>query len=148
MVLRDFWHYLLIDLLTVILKNRDLRYDYTIFSPISGHRWCKKSCPLIGGVRLLESLLISVLISRIKHFSTSIRCSWVVSGWQSHLRLWKERNDVNLTQNNTVILVIYRFYGQEKLVNWLIKKIEAVKKEVECKGSKTVQFCHFLYTSF
>ena len=26
------------------------------------------------------------------------------------------------------IPVIYRFYGQEKLVNWLIKKTEAVKK--------------------
>ena len=25
-----------------------------------------------------------------------------------------------------IITVIYRFYGQEKLVNWLIKKIEAV----------------------
>ena len=29
------------------------------------------------------------------------------------------------------IPVIYRFYGQEKLVNWLIKKTEAVKKELK-----------------
>ena len=28
----------------------------------------KKDCPLIGGVRLLESFLISVLISRTKYF--------------------------------------------------------------------------------
>ena len=50
-----------------------------------------------------------------------------------------ETNDVNLTLNNTVfpvIPVIYCFYGQEKLVNWLIKKIEAVKKELECKVYK------------
>ena len=50
---------------------------YTVFSPISGHRWCKKYCPLIGGASLLESFSISVLTSRIKHFSISIRCSWV-----------------------------------------------------------------------
>ena len=37
------------------------------------------------------------------------------------------------------IPVIYRFYGQEKLVNWLIKKIEAVKKELECKVSKCLK---------
>ena len=37
------------------------------------------------------------------------------------------------------IPVIYRFYGQEKLVNWLIKKIETVKKEVECKVSKCLK---------
>ena len=30
------------------------------------------------------------------------------------------------------IPVIFCFYGQEKLINWLIKKIEAVKKELEC----------------
>ena len=33
------------------------------------------------------------------------------------------------------IPVIYRFYVQEKLVNWLIKKIEALKKEPEYKVS-------------
>ena len=37
------------------------------------------------------------------------------------------------------IPVIYRFYGQEKLVNWLIKKIQAVKKELECKVSKCLK---------
>ena len=31
------------------------------------------------------------------------------------------------------IPVIYRFYGQEKLVNWLIKKIEAVKRSLNAK---------------
>ena len=35
------------------------------------------------------------------------------------------------------IPVIYHFYGQEKLVNWLIKKIVAVKKVLECKVSKS-----------
>ena len=34
---------------------------------------------------------------------------------------------------------IYRFYGQEKLVDWLIKKIEAVKKKLECKVSKCLK---------
>ena len=34
------------------------------------------------------------------------------------------------------ISVIYRFYDQENLVNRLIKKIEAVKAELECKISK------------
>ena len=47
-------------------------------------------------------------------------------------------------QNNTVFPTKYQdqqisktitrtFYGQEKLVNRLIKKIEAVKNELECK---------------
>ena len=33
----------------------------------------------------------------------------------------------------------YHFYGQEKLVNWLIEKIEAVKKEPERKVSKCLK---------
>ena len=37
------------------------------------------------------------------------------------------------------IPVIYRFYGQEKLTNWSVKKIEAVKKEPECKVSKCLK---------
>ena len=37
------------------------------------------------------------------------------------------------------IPVIYCFYGQEKLVNWLIMKTEAVKKEPECKVSKCLK---------
>ena len=37
------------------------------------------------------------------------------------------------------ITVIYGFYGQEKLVIWLIKKIEAVKKELECKVCKCLK---------
>ena len=31
------------------------------------------------------------------------------------------------------IQVKYRFYGQEKIVQWLTKKLEAAKKELECK---------------
>ena len=45
-------------------------------------------------------------------------------------------------QNNTLFPVIpvnYRFYGQENLVNWLIKKTEAVKKELEYKVSKCLK---------
>ena len=38
-------------------------------------------------------------------------------------------------QNNTIFPVIYRFYGQEKLVNWLTIKNEAVKKDLGCKVS-------------
>ena len=37
------------------------------------------------------------------------------------------------------IPVIYRFHGKEKLVNWLIKKIEAIKMELECKVSKCLK---------
>ena len=37
------------------------------------------------------------------------------------------------------IPIIYCFYGQEKLVNWFIKKIEALKKELECKVSKCLK---------
>ena len=37
------------------------------------------------------------------------------------------------------IPVTSRFYGQEKLVNWLIKKIQAVNKELECKVSKCLK---------
>ena len=62
----------------LVCKNKfDVNTRSTVFSPISGHRWSKKNYPLIGGVRLLESFSISVLILRIKHFSISIRCSWV-----------------------------------------------------------------------
>ena len=42
-------------------------------------------------------------------------------------------------QNNTAFPVIYRFQGHEKLVNWLIKKIEVVEKELECKVSKCLK---------
>ena len=35
----------------------------TVPSPISGHRWWKDICPLIRGVRFLESLTILVLFS-------------------------------------------------------------------------------------
>ena len=38
-----------------------------------------------------------------------------------------------------LIPVIYRFCGQEQLVNWLIKKIYAVKKKLECKVSKCLK---------
>ena len=41
----------------------------TVFFPIIRHCWCKKNCSLIGGVPLLESFLMPVLLSRIKHFS-------------------------------------------------------------------------------
>ena len=37
------------------------------------------------------------------------------------------------------IPVAYRFNGQEKLVKWLIKKIEAVRKEFDCKVSKCLK---------
>ena len=37
------------------------------------------------------------------------------------------------------IPVIYRFYDQKKLMNWSIKKIEAVKKELECKVAKCLK---------
>ena len=37
------------------------------------------------------------------------------------------------------IPVISHFYSQEEIVNWLIKKIEAVKKEFECKVSKCLK---------
>ena len=35
--------------------------------------------------------------------------------------------------------VIYRFYVQERLVNRLIKRIEVVEKELECKVSKCLK---------
>ena len=34
------------------------------------------------------------------------------------------------------IPVKYRYYGQEKVIQWLAKKLETVKKELECKISK------------
>ena len=122
-------------ILLKIIEILDLKWMFTVFSPISGRCWCKKNCPLhcekyrnftwfpgvkilrksavsaqfrvirlklcgncafpenlhtrksgeimlffavlIGGVRLLESFSISVLIWRIKHFSISMSCSWV-----------------------------------------------------------------------
>ena len=36
------------------------------------------------------------------------------------------------------IPVKYRFYGQEKIVQWLTKKLETVKK-LECKISKCLK---------
>ena len=35
--------------------------------------------------------------------------------------------------------VEYRYSGQEKLIQWLAKKLEAVKKELECKISKCLK---------
>ena len=37
------------------------------------------------------------------------------------------------------IPVKYWYYGQEKLIQWLAKKLEAVKKELECKISKCLK---------
>ena len=37
------------------------------------------------------------------------------------------------------IPVAYRFNGLEKLVKWLIKKIEAARKEFDCKVSKCLK---------
>ena len=34
------------------------------------------------------------------------------------------------------IPVKYRLYGQEKILQWLTKKLEAVKKELQCKISE------------
>ena len=34
------------------------------------------------------------------------------------------------------IPVIYHFYGQEKLVNLAIRKLEAVKRQLDCQVSK------------
>ena len=37
------------------------------------------------------------------------------------------------------ISVVYRFNGPETLVKWLIKKKEAVRKELDCKVSKCLK---------
>ena len=37
------------------------------------------------------------------------------------------------------IPVKYRFHGQEKIVQWLTKKLETVKKDLECKISKCLK---------
>ena len=37
------------------------------------------------------------------------------------------------------IPVKYRYYGQEKLIQWSTKKLEEVKKELECKISKCLK---------
>ena len=37
------------------------------------------------------------------------------------------------------IPVKYWYYDQEKLIQWLAKKLEAVKKELECKISKCLK---------
>ena len=56
-----------------ILPVTDVQYSLQLADTVGA----KENCPLIGGVRLLKSFLISVLISRIKHFPIFIRCSWV-----------------------------------------------------------------------
>ena len=33
----------------------------------------------------------------------------------------------------------YRFHGQEKIVQWLTKKLKTVKKELECKISRSLK---------
>ena len=37
------------------------------------------------------------------------------------------------------IPVIYRFYGQEKIIMWLTKKLKAMKNELQCKMSKCLK---------
>ena len=37
------------------------------------------------------------------------------------------------------IPVVYRINGPEKLVKWLLTKIEAVRKELDCKVSKCLK---------
>ena len=38
------------------------------------------------------------------------------------------------------ITVKYRLYGQEKIVKWLNKKLETVKKELQCKISVSLRY--------
>ena len=63
----------LISKLSLISSMNLLQYSLQLADTVGA----KKNCPLIGGVRLLESFSISVLVSRIKHFPVSARCSWV-----------------------------------------------------------------------
>ena len=37
------------------------------------------------------------------------------------------------------IPVIYHFHGQEKLVNWAVKKLEAVKNQLDCQKLKCLK---------
>ena len=37
------------------------------------------------------------------------------------------------------IPVKYRYYGQEKLIQWLAKRLEAIKNELECNISKCLK---------
>ena len=101
-----------------------------VFPQISWHCWFKKDFLLIGDVLLLESFSISVSILRVKHFSISIRCSWVDQG---DLRLWKEKNDVNLTQSSTDTMPVWTY----RIVGWRNIKIQA--KTVKWGGQKC---CH------
>ena len=58
------------------------------------------------------------------------------------IRWWEKRWNAGKNPGGGYRLeipAIYHFYGQEKLVNWLIKKIEAVKKELKCKVSKCMK---------
>ena len=38
------------------------------------------------------------------------------------------------------ITVKYRLYGQEKIVKWLNKKLETVRKELQCKISVSLKY--------
>ena len=51
---------------TPSMKIREIKN--TVFSPISGLRWCKSMCPLIRRAHLLESCAILVLFSKIYYF--------------------------------------------------------------------------------
>ena len=57
--------------------------DTTVLSLISGHRWGKKNCPLILGVRFFKSWARLALFSKIYYFYTYIWGSqgkWKTSG--------------------------------------------------------------------
>ena len=41
------------------------------------------------------------------------------------------------------IPVKYRLYGQKKIVQWLNQKLEMVKKELQCKISKSLKYITF-----
>ena len=74
----------------------------------------QKNCPLIGGVRLLESFSISVLISRIKHFSISLRCSWV--DW------WLAGSSQTIKREKG-----YQFHAKQHCLSSKISKINNIK---------------------
>ena len=69
----------------------------TGLSPISGHRWCKKMCPLIRGVRFFESWAILVLFSKIYYFYTYICHSQ--GKWKTSGSLWTKKRKKEMMLN-------------------------------------------------
>mgnify|MGYP001792401175 CR=1 FL=1 len=140
----------------IFIERNYLRYEYKSFAR-GYHVYMKIWTPLIGEMlkcrREPSNEVDKNAVALIKTDSLGVKVivghvPWNVSNFFSmFLKVPNTSIEVEVVGKRVnrgggyglEIPVVYRFNGPEKLVKWLIKKIEAVRKELDCKVSKCLK---------